>query len=408
MKGRRATRGFPVVRTVLVAGLALAGAVQVVRTAVVQHSVATDPDLAAAVWPGHPRVAFALTMAEIGEAANAGQAPSAASLARSLDGARRAPLAIEPFLIYGAIAQHEQRDDLAERLFLEAARRDPRSAAARYFLSQRYLSTGRPGEGLRHAAVLVRLVPGGFAALVPAVAEYARSPDAVTTLRKMFAGDRRLRDAVLAVLARDVDNYRLIIALAGDDIGTGEPPVAPVWQGQLLRALIERGDFSRAHALWLRISGLRTAPAGLFNPQFARLAAPAPFNWSFGSGDFGFAEPAARGGLQIIYYGRANAQFASQTLLLAPGTYELRMRVTRDSDGDEDSGLAWSVACSTGNVLATIPLGAIEGAALPLAGQFVVPAGCKAQTIRLAGTMRDYASSEQVTINDLQLVRLTP
>ena len=57
-------------RTILVGALALAGAVQVVRSAVVQQTVASRPDAAARAWPSHPRVELALAMAEIGAAAN--------------------------------------------------------------------------------------------------------------------------------------------------------------------------------------------------------------------------------------------------------------------------------------------------------------------------------------------------
>ncbi len=395
------------VRTVLVAALALGGLVQVVRSAVVHQLVVTRPDVAATLWPGHPRVALALTMAEIGKAASAGQAPSSASVARSLIAAQRAPLSAEPFLIQGAIALNEKRDNLAERLFVEAVRRDPRSAAARFFLSQRYLSSGRPVEGLRQASSLARLVAGGSAALVPAIAIYAKSPGALPTLRTTFATDHALRDAVLSDLARDADNYSLIAALAGNDLGKGDPLVAPVWQGQLMRALIERNDLTRARALWLRIGGLPTRPTEIFNPQFAKLAAPAPFNWTFGSGEFGFAESTANASLQIIYYGRANAQFASQTLILTPGTYELKMRVIRESENDQDSGLAWTVACGkAADLLLNLPIGDIKSAARPVVGRFTVPAGCTSQTIKLVGTASDNAASEQLNINNFQLVRM--
>ena len=405
----QAARARAGVRTVVVAALALGGAVQVVRSAVVQHTVASRPDVAAKLWPRHPRVALAGAMAEIGKAASAGQAPSATSVARSMTAAQHAPLAIEPLLIRGAIAQSEQDGARAERLFVEAARRDPRSAAARYFLSQHYLTAGRPDEGLRHAAVLGRLVAGGSAALVPALAAYAKSPGAIPTLRTMFAGDAALRGAVLSDLARDADNYGVIVALAGEEIGKGDPLMAPGWQGQLLRALVDRGDLPRARALWLQISGLRAAPTGIFNPQFAKLGAPAPFNWTFANGEFGFAEPGANASLQIIYYGRADAQFASQTLLLTPSTYDLRMRVTRNSEGaDITSGLAWTVTCGKApTALLTLPVGESEGSAQPLASQFTVPVGCPSQTIKLMGKASEFAASEQVSINDLQLVRLT-
>lgn len=394
---------------VAIAALALIGAVQVVRSAIVQQMVASRPDVAASLWPGHPRVQLALAMGEIGAAATKGQAPGAASVKRSETASRRAPLAVEPFLIRGAIAQSEQQAKTAESLFVEAARRDPRSAAARFFLAQLYLASGRPGEGLRHASVLVRLVSGGLDALVPAMAQYAKSPGAVPTLRRMFGGNRDLRDAVLSDLARDAGNFDLIVALAGEAIGKEGPLVAPAWQALLLRSLIERGEFARAQSLWLRISGLRSAPGGIFNPGFEKLAAPAPFNWTLSGGDFGFAEPAAGGSLQLMYYGRTDGEFANQTLLLAPGPYELSMRVMRTSDGDGGSGLSWTMACSAPDKpLLNLAIGEVENVARPIAARFTVPAGCPAQTLRLVGAPREYAPSEQVMISDLKMVRQTP
>jgi len=390
-----------------VAVLSLAGIVHVVRAAVVTNAISDRPALAAKVWPNHPRVQLALAMARIGSAAASGKAPGAATIAQSMDAACRAPLAIEPFLIRGAIAQSEGQQDRAERLFVEAVRRDPRSSAGRFFLAQRYLSSARPAEGLRQAAVLIRLVVGGSDPLVLAIALYAKSPGAVPGLRSMFAPDPTLRDAVLAELARDPSNYRLIMALAGEEVGKTRSLATPRWQSQLLTSLVERGDFVTAGALWLRISGLRAAPVGLFNPQFAQLSAPAPFNWTFGSGEHGVAEPTTGNGLQVIYYGRTNADFATQTLLLSPGQYELRMRVLRE--GGANSGLAWTVACqAAGKALMTLPVGDEAGATRMIAGQFAVPAGCASQQIRLAGTVREFAAYEQVTLSDLQLVRRTP
>ena len=393
-------------KTVLVAALALGGAVQVMRFAIVQQN-ADSPEVAAMAWPDHPRVALGLAMAQIGAAAGAGRAPPPTSVALSQAAARRAPLAIEPFLIEGAIAQSNQRAARAQGLFTEAARRDPRSAAARYFLAQLYLSSGKPEEGLRHATVLVRLVAGGSAVLVPAIATYAQSPGAVPTLRAMFARDHLLRDAVLSDLARDAGNYDLIVSLAGDDIGKSDPAAGPGWKERLLTVLVERGDFARARALWLRISGLPKAPAGIVNPQFARLAAPAPFNWTFGNGEFGFAEPAANASLQVVYYGRTNGQLASQTLLLAPGAYQLRMRVMRESDNDQASGLAWTLSCGKAtDVLLNLPVGEGKGSARPIAANFTVPAGCLSQTIKLVATASEYAASEQVNFSNFQLVRM--
>ena len=146
-------------------------------------------------------------MAEIGEAANKGQAPGAASVARSMAAARRAPLAVEPFLIAGAIAQSEQAHD-ARRA---AVRRSgaPRSAlgGGTVFLAQLYLASGRPGEGLRHASVLVRLVSGGPAALVPAIAQYAKSPG-------LFRRCAKCSPAIADCATRSCPNWRATPAIS--------------------------------------------------------------------------------------------------------------------------------------------------------------------------------------------------
>lgn len=398
---------LPVLRSIFVAALALAGAFQVVRSAAAAKFVDDRLDLAERAWPANPSVAMAMSMSEIGQSAAKRQGASPSSIARAMAAARRAPLRTEPFLIAGAIAVSETRPAQAERLFVEAKRRDPRSSAARYFLAQQYFATRRPLQGLEEASVLTRLVSGGSTALVPGLTQYARAPGAVLNLRRMFAGNRELRDGVLAALASDANNAGLVLALAGSDVGRSSSEVAPAWQGALLKSLVARGDFAQAHALWSRFSGVHPGRTGLFNPQFARLSAPAPFNWSLLSSDFGVAEPAAPGGLQIIYYGRADAELASQLLLLAPGAYELRMQVTRDAENEQPSGLAWSLSCQPGTQrLLALPLVGRAGVARSMIGRFTVPANCPAQLLSLSGSARDFAESEQTVIANLKLIGL--
>ena len=287
-------------RLLLVGLLALAAAFQVVRTAVATNYVATDPGIAARAWPDHPRVALARSMGEIGTAAAAGKPASPATLARVMTAARRGPLATEPFLIAGAAALSEGDAARAERLFLETRRRDPRSAAARYFLAQHYLASGRPAEGLAEAAVLTRLVTGSSGAFVPALVQYAKEPGAVPKLRRMFVTRPDLGAMVLNELSRDPANAGLVFALAGEQ-GRADEGSAPEWQSTLVQSLIARGDYARAHGLWQRFNSVRGTEPGLFNPGFAKVAAPVPFNWTFGSGAFGVAEPLPPGQLQVIY-----------------------------------------------------------------------------------------------------------
>ncbi len=391
-------------RLLIVAVVALAAAYQVVRSAGASNFVATKPDLATRMWPSHPRVALAHAMGEIGKSAAAGQAASPDTVARAMAAATRGPLLTDPFLIEGAVALSRGNPARAETLFREARRRDPRSAAARYFLAQYYLVSGRPVEGLAEAAVLTRLVTGSSNALVPGLVQYAKEPGAVPYLRRMFAANADLRERVLVELARDASNAALVIDLAGDDVGTNKA-AAPAWQAQLIASLIERGDYVKAHALWQRISGLRVEKSALFNPRFAKIAAPAPFNWTFASGNFGVAEPIASGRLQLIYYGRDNAQLASQLMMLRLGDYDLRMQVKRDSGGAEASSLRWTLTCQPGTrQLLDLPLSETGKADIALAGRFTVPANCPAQLLVLEGTSREFARTEQATIGNLQIV----
>lgn len=399
---------LPVLRFAVIAALTIAGSFQVIRSAAAAKFVDRRLDLAERAWPAHPKVAMATSMNQIGRAAAKSQAASSLSVARAMAAARRAPLRAEPFLIAGAIAVSEKKPAQAEKLFVEAKRRDPRSGAARYFLAQQYLSTQRPVRGLEEASVLTRLVSGGSAALVPGLAQYALTPGAVPTLRQIFAGNRELRDQVLASLANDADNAKLVLALAERGIWGSTTDVAPEWQGALLKSLVARGSFAEAHALWSQINGIPAGRRGLFNPHFAKLPASAPFNWSLMSGDFGLAELAAPGGLQIIFYGRTDAELASQMLLLLPGVYELHMQVTRDVGNEQPGGLVWTITCQPKTKrLLELPVVGRGGIADKLSGRFTVPAACPAQFLSLSGRGRDAAELEQAVITDLQLIRFS-
>lgn len=394
----------PLTRLLIVVVVALAAAFQIVRSAVLSNFVETNPDVAARAWPSHPRVLLATSMGDIGKSAAARQGASPASVARAMTAARWGPLLIEPFLIAGAESLGKGGTKRAEQLFREARRRDPRSATARYFLAQLYLASNRPVEGLSEASVLTRLVSGGSIALVPGLVNYARQPGAVPNLRKMFAVNPELGNQVMAELARDASNAALVLSLGGNDLGAKKDEL-PAWQTQLLRSLIDRGDFAQARSLWLRISGLREGSKGLFNPQFEKISAAPPFNWTLGSGNFGVAEPAAGGSLQVIYYGRDDGQFASQLLLLEPGKYELRMRVKREGAIMEASGLAWTVTCQpAAKQLLSLPFDKADRRTGALVGLITVPANCPSQLLVLNGTSSEFAKSEQVMISNLQLV----
>ena len=374
---------------VLLGGAALGFAV--LRSAAVDDR-RERPALAQALWPGHPAVRTDQALLAIGEAAAHGQPAPPAVRRQVARIAASAPLNPEPFLIAGAIAQAEGREPAAERLLVAARDRDPRSRGARFLLAERYLRTGRVADGLIAMHALVSLQSRGAEAFGPALVAYAATPGAVPQLRRFFRRYPHIEAGVLSVLAVDPANADLVLALASN---VRDPN--PDWRGTLVAALAGAGQFAKAQAIWSRLAGVRPG-TGLFNPAFADLPAPPPFDWSFPQSGEGVAEPDGRGRLGILYYGRSKAVFASQLLRLPPGKYRLAMAVER-ARGSKGA-LRWVLRCAPGQtVLMEI---SVEPAGS--AGDFTVPAGCEAQWLELIGVPGDVPETSELAITGLRLV----
>ena len=136
-------------RAIIIAALALLAAAIVVRAAFVAAYASRNPDRAAAVWSGHPSVIFADGLDEVGQSGRGRPAREQGNGGSAAGRLRKDPLAPEPFLVRGVQAQVGGNQVLAERAFLEARNRDPRSVAAHYFLADHYLRDrpDSPGPG---------------------------------------------------------------------------------------------------------------------------------------------------------------------------------------------------------------------------------------------------------------------
>lgn len=373
-------------------------AVLLLRFAVVR----ADPESAFArkVWPEHPAVLAASAMREVGLAAAKGASPSQAIFAKLQKLATEAPLAVEPFLVEGAVAEKQGKLDRAAQLYREALRRDPRSIAGHYLLTDLDLRSGRATDGIRELAELSRLVPASSVQLAPAIAQFSRSPGAAGELRQIFRSNPQLEQPVLNVLAGDPANAQLILSVATQTKDTSGAP--PSWQQKLIETMVAQGEYQQAYAIWARLSGKSGSPGGLFNPDFRRLSAPPPFNWSFVSAEAGVAEP-ENGSLRILFYGRDNAVLAREIMLLPAGRYRLGAPVTITSGNG--GALVWSVDCLTGNKhVLDLPLPA-GGAAL-ISAAFEIPEGCQAQAIELDGKIEDSPETTDSRIAPLSLQRI--
>ena len=387
--------GKAVRRTSVIAAVA-AGAilvsVQVLRNAAVADRE-DSPALAAELWPAHPAVLTDRALLAVAKAATAGAPVPDATRADVRRIAARAPLMPDPFVIEGAIAETEGRPG-AEALLLAARARDPRSRGARYLLADRYFRTGRIPAGLKEMYVLVKLHERGGEPFVPALVAYARTPGAVPALRQFFAANPGVEAGVLSALAGDAANADLVLSLASN----WRNP-APDWRPGFVSALASAGQYERAYAVWARFSGVTKRPL-LFNPGFEVLPAPPPFNWAFPQSAEGVAEPDGKGGLSLLYYGRAKAVLASQLLLLPQGTY--RLSAAGEASGGDVGALHWVIRCAAGgNPLVDIPVQ--EGRR---AVQFSLRPDCPAQWLELAGIAGDMPQTSEMIVRDLRLERV--
>lgn len=374
---------------------------QVVRTALVGAYAEEQPATAAMLWPNHPEVLRSVAMAGVGSAAGRSQPPSGETLRQIERLAKAAPLAPEPLLVHGAIAQSAGSYRRAEELLLEARQRDPRSAAARFLLADLYRRTGRTLAGLGELPVLGRLLPGGIRQLAPSFAAFATTPGAVPELQRIVGLYPEVREALLKELSADPQNAELVLAIAGPAAQADE---GARWQQGLVEGLVKQQEYERAHSVWARLSGVAGDQGrGLFDPTFGQSKAPPPFNWALASSAGGVAEPAG-GGLRILYFGRQDMVLASQLLLLPSGRHRLQMQVAGGSG--EGSQIAWTVKClPSGSDLLRLPVSP-QGAAAPISGEFQVPPqNCSAQRLELRAVGSEFPQTADFRISGLDLKR---
>jgi tetratricopeptide (TPR) repeat protein len=351
------------------------------------------PEAALRIWPGHPLPTTQLLLDEIGTATAQGRQPGETALRAVPRLAAAAPLQAEPFLIAGTAAMAAGQASRAEPLLQEAVRRDPRSLAGRYLLAEFYLRDGRLSAGLKQAALLGRRFPPARAQLAPGIAAHARAHGA-GDLPGLLERDPELRLEVLTALAREPNDLPLLQRLAGPALGRARDAK---WQDTLVRTLFEQGRFVEAHGHWRRFHGLGDGGAALTDPAFRRPDVGPPFGWRFERGAHGIAEPSGDGTLSLIGFGREQAVLASQSLLMAPGRWLLRYRL---SDATTDERFAWRLRCLGQRPMsweARLRRGAREWRVT------VPPRDCPAQQLELVALATELPAVAQARLSDLSL-----
>jgi hypothetical protein len=385
-------------RAIAVVICALLLALLVVRNAFVKAYQVYDPSRAAAVWPTHPAIVFASSLAEVGASAAASRPVNSATIRRILEASIKAPLAPEPFLVRGVEAQVAGDDPLALQAFLEARKRDPRSVAARYFLADHYLKAGNTYQGLAEISALTRLVPQSLGGIAPPLAAFARLPGGQQQVARLLRNQPELEPWLLDKLAANPDDANLALSLWNGRSDNDERS----WQQRLVNSLATAGRFHEARAAWARFNPGAGSQGDLIDPKFEGSAMP-PFGWELASGPAGVAEAGGDGSLHVLFYGRDDLVLARQTLLLKPGNYRLSVRV----NGAQPSAksLSWVVTCiSPARQLASISLNAANSGII--AGDFTIPSqGCAAQRLELLGQAPELPEQVDISISDVRLTR---
>jgi hypothetical protein len=247
-------------------------------------------------------------------------------------------------------------------------------------------------------AVLNRLVPAASAQLAPSLANYARTPGSVPQIRRILASYPELETPLLAKLSWDPKNSDLIVALASKDRSAGP---APDWQRLMLTTLVNSGEYEKAYDIWRKFVGVSDTRGKLYDVDFRDSRAPAPFNWQLAKGAGGVAER-SNGGLQVLYFGRDNAELAAQVALLPPGQYRLKMKLAGEIA--QRAGVSWMVTCLDSKAdIFELPL-AGPGS---VTGEFSIPAeDCRAQRVALVASAPELPDSIDFQVSDLELLRV--
>jgi hypothetical protein len=227
----------------------------------------------------------------------------------------------------------------------------------------------------------------------------------VQDLKALIRRRPDLQQPLLAALAADPSNTDAILSLAPPaGVVTGASRT-PAWQPRLLNGLLAQGRLDAAKRVWLRITGDPLSQS-IYNPRFADVSAPEPFNWTLAQSGGAIAEP-DQGQLHVVHFGSEDLIIAAQTLALAPGRYRLSLTVT--GEAGRAGQLAWHVRClPKGPQILDLTIGEPRQAR-QLAMNFAVPAGtCAGQRLELVGTAQEIPSDTDVRLGNLQLTRLLP
>jgi len=284
--------------------------------------------------------------------------------------------------------------EAAIRLYRMAARLSPRAIAANDRL-MRYHFERKEFEQVAHFAdLLLRTSSQARSAVMPVLANVAETPEAQHLVVNLLRSNPPWRETFFELLVNHISDARTPLALLLALKETAHPP-SDANLKHYLNFLVGKNFHQLAYYTWLQfLPPERLATAGLiFNGGFTHQPTGAPFDWTIATGAGAAAEIAPlpndpeRSGLRIEFSdGRVVFRGVWQTLLLAPGTYEIAGRYQGELIGNR--GLRWRLLCvgaSAIRLLAETPMHVgVTPAWRDFTLKFKIPdEDCGAQILRL-------------------------
>lgn len=293
----------------------------------------------------------------------------------------------------------------ARALMQLALRSDGRSLRPRLWLIDRALRHRDYPTAVSLLDRLIAVIPLRRTQTIAAMASIVRDPASHAAVAKMLATNPGWREDFLYALNQQGMSPDAIFRLTAQNSGKSS---ALFEQSALLQTLVKNHEYERAYLAWINFlpeTSLKEV-GSVYDPEFANLAGPAPFNWQLLSSPDGSAEFRAPKGLTASYLGAAPTTLAQQTILLSPGRYALSVVA---SGKDEYNQLAWVITCARGgDPVVTTRLLKLSDGRRKYSSIFQIPAsGCEAQQLALTGTPGEFPRTADAEIDAVHIEPVT-
>lgn len=342
--------------------------------------VRTDPTRAYALAPNDGRFAGALAQ-QIAATSDASPVDRrrADRLARGALAAES--LAVSALTALALDAQIGGDTGRARRLFVHSDILSRRELGTRLWLIEDAVARGDVPRALRQYDIALRTEKSAPELLFPIMAQAIEDDAIATGLLRTLTKRPAWAESFIRYLgganANPVSNARLLRRLAAAGVPVAEVAQVGAINNLIVSDFLEEGwDYYKSVRLNV---DRRVSRDSEFN---AKLSVASVLDWTpvmsepgisatIDGGLFDFAAPATVGGVVL-----------QQIQLLPPGRYAIS-GISANINQTSDARPYWQLVCFDGRDLGKVDLPASPDVKTNFAGTFVVPSGCRAQTLRL-------------------------